>query len=580
MMKRVMISVFLAAGFLASATTAAVAHDMRAADGRTALDSLFMEATSLYIAEKPQEALNLYLALLDKDPGNATAAYQVAVILSDRKQFSQALMYAEKACALDPENEWFALLVTEIYKNSRQYVKAAGVFRRLQELKPYNPDYFYEEANMYVLTENLLRAIEVYDRLEARLGYTDAWTMQKYKLYMGMGNTKAARMEIERISAAMPGETKYLEMLAQMYIKEKKYKQALVCLKKVLEIKPDDPYIYISLADYYRHTGDERQAFHALEKAVQNPALDFQTKATMLQTYYSGSEQQRPVAEMYNQASRLFKALNATHPNEPQGFFAHAKFLLFTEKAAEAVPLLERALSLDSSTFSVWNLLLYAYQGMGDTARLRATAGEAATRFPEQPAPLMYAALAEAMGGNSSATLEYARGSLARNYAREPFIDKVNLQLIGDASFELGLLDESIKAYERLFELEPDDPYVRNNYAYYLALAGRELGKAEMLAAKLCKEQPANPTFLDTYGWVLFRMGRYDKAKFYVKAALDHGADKDATVWEHYGDILYREGDRDKAADCWKKAAARAGSGEAERINRKMEDPEKWMQGE
>ncbi|MDE5609815.1 MAG: tetratricopeptide repeat protein, partial [Bacteroidales bacterium] len=506
MTKRVIFSVFVAACVSV------------AAKGQIALDSLFMEATSRYIVEKPQEALNLYLELLDKDPGNATAAYQVAVLLSERKQFSQALMYAERACALEPENEWFALLVTEIYKNSRQYAKAAEVFRRLQELKPYYPDYFYEEANMYVLTENLPRAIEVYDRLEARLGFADEWTMQKYKLYMGMGNAKAARAEIERISVAMPGETKYLEMLAQMYIKEKKYKQALVCLKKVLEIKPDDPYIYISLADYYRHVGDDRQAFHALEKAVQNPALDFQTKATVLQTYYSEDNRSKPAAEILSQASRLFKALNATHPNEPQGFFAHAKFLILTEKIDEAIPLLERALSLDSSVYPVWNLMLYACQASGDTARLRAFSGEAATRFPEQPAPLMYAALAEAMSGNSAAALGYARGSLARNYAREPFIDKVNLQIIGDASFDLGNLEESLKAYESLFELEPDDPYVRNNYAYYLALAGRDLGKAEMLAAKLCKEQPSNPTFLDTYGWVLFRMGRYDKAKFYVKA--------------------------------------------------------------
>lgn len=576
MMKRVMLSVFLAAGLCAP--VAAVAHDVRAADGRTALDSLFMEATSRYITEKPQEALELYLELLDKDPGNATAAYQVAVILSERKQFSQALMYAERACALDPENEWFALLVTEIYRNTRQYDKAAGVFRRLQELKPYHPDYFYEEANMHVLTENLARAIEVYDRLEARLGCTDEWTMQKYKLYMGMGNAKAARMEIERIRAVLPGETKYLEMLAQMYLKEKKYKPALACLKKVLELKPDDPYIYISLADYYRHAGDERQAFHALEKAVQNPALDFQTKATVLQTYYSEDGNRKPAADMLTQASRLFRALNAAHPDEPQGFFAHAKFLLFTDRAAEAVPLLERALSLDSSSFSVWNLLLYACQASGDTARLRSFSGEAAARFPEQPAPWMYAAIAEALDGNSAEALDLARRSLARNYAREPFIDKVNLQIIGDASFDLGRLEESLKAYERLFELEPDDPYVRNNYAYYLALAGRELGKAEMLASRLCREQPDNATFLDTYGWVLFRMGRYDKARSYVKAALDHGADKDATVWEHYGDILYREGDRDKGADCWRKAAARARPEEAERIRQKIENPERWME--
>ena len=70
MTKRVIFSVFVAACVSV------------AAKGQIALDSLFMEATSRYIVEKPQEALNLYLELLDKDPGNATAAYQVAVLLS------------------------------------------------------------------------------------------------------------------------------------------------------------------------------------------------------------------------------------------------------------------------------------------------------------------------------------------------------------------------------------------------------------------------------------------------------------------------------------------------------------------
>lgn len=576
MMKKV--TTFLA--FAVLALGAAVAQDVPAtARGRITLDSLFMEATSRYLIEKPQEALDLYLAVLEQDPDHATAAYQVANILSERKQFSQALMYAEKACFLDPDNEWFLLLVTQIYKNSRQYLKAAEVFLRLEELRPDNLDYFYEEANMYVLTENLPRAIEVYDRLEARLGHTDLWTMQKYKLYMSLDNETAARKEIEGISAAMPGETKYWEMLAQMYLKGKNYRQALACLKKVLELKPDDPYIYISLADYYRHTGDDKQAFQALEKAVLNPALDFQTKSTVLQTYYSAPASRKTKVDVLNQATRLFKALNATHPYEPQGFFAHAKFLLLIDKAAEALPLLERALALDSSVYSVWNLILYTCQGLGDTARLRVLAKEACARFPEQPAPWMYRALAEALGGSPAEAVEHARLSMSRNYAREPFLDKVNLQIIGDASFELGRFDESLQAYERLFELDPDDPYVRNNYAYYLTLTGKGLAKAEMLAGKLCREQPDNATFLDTYGWVLFRLGHYDKAKTFIKAALDRGADKDATVWEHYGDILYMLGERNKAAEAWKKAAARAADPEeSTRINQKMEEPERWLE--
>ena len=48
-------------------------------------DSLFLSATSLYLTGKEKEAEDAYLRLLEKDPENATAAFQIANILAERK---------------------------------------------------------------------------------------------------------------------------------------------------------------------------------------------------------------------------------------------------------------------------------------------------------------------------------------------------------------------------------------------------------------------------------------------------------------------------------------------------------------
>ena len=291
----------------------------------------------------------------------------------------------------------------------------------------------------------------------------------------------------------------------------------------------------------------------------------------------SGEDDLKPEGDLIAQALQLFQALNRTHPDEAQGFFIHAKFLILIERGPEALPLLEQALTLDSSAYSTWDLLLYACNMAQDTARMEKYGKAASARFPEQPGPEMYLAIASFLKGDYAAAAEQAQASLGKDFLKNPFLQKVNWQILGDAYFELGKEQESLSAYEHLFRLDPEDRYVRNNYAYYLALTGRELEKAESLAAQLCKEEPGNPTFLDTYGWVLYRKGQYGKALDYVKAALENGSSDDATVLEHYGDILYRLGERRQASEYWEKALQRARKDAANALEEKIKNPEQWI---
>ena len=517
-------------------------------------DSLFLSATSLYLTGKEKEAEDAYLRLLEKDPENATAAFQIANILAERKNFSEAQVYAETACRLDARNEWFQLLLAQLYKTNREFSQAARLFAKLYELRPDQLDYAYEQANMHVLTGDLRSAIAVYDNLQERLGHTDAWSMQKYKLYLGLGDEKSARKEIEEISTAIPGEPKYLEMLAQMCMKEKDYKQAYGYLKKVLEIKPDDPYVHVSLVDYYSNTGNFKQAFLALEKAIGNPLLDFKTKQNLLRAYYTGKDELKPEGNVIEQTEALFRLLTETHPNEGEGYFDYARFQIMLDKPQKAIPMLQRSIELDSNMPGSWELLLLAANQASDTALMMDAGVQAAERFPEQTFPYMYLAIASFLENNQEKAVHYASIGRQRNRAHNAFVEKILLQILGDAYFELGRPQESLAAYQALFHLDPNDPYVRNNYAYYLALSGKELPFAEDLASQLCKNDPKNTTFLDTYAWVLYKKGEYGKALEYIKAAHKYDGGKDAVILEHYGDILYQLGKEKEATVFWEKA--------------------------
>ena len=74
--------------------------------------------------------------------------------------------------------------------------------------------------------------------------------------------------------------------------------------------------------------------------------------------------------------------------------------------------------------------------------------------------------------------------------------------------------------YERVLELDPYNLLILNNYAYHLATHKGDLAKAEKMSAITIREQPSNPTFLDTYGWILHLQGQDQLALFYLNKAL------------------------------------------------------------
>jgi len=86
-----------------------------------------------------------------------------------------------------------------------------------------------------------------------------------------------------------------------------------------------------------------------------------------------------------------------------------------------------------------------------------------------------------------------------------------------------------------------------------LPLRKVNLDKAEKMASLLIKNNPENPTFLDTYAWVLYVRGKYKDAKKVMEKVISTGH-ASATHLEHYGDILFKLGDVNTAVQQWEKA--------------------------
>ena len=120
-------------------------------------------------------------------------------------------------------------------------------------------------------------------------------------------------------------------------------------------------------------------------------------------------------------------------------------------------------------------------------------------------------------------------------------------QLIGDAYMEMGDEKRCFAAYEKVLKMNPDNIATLNNYAYSLALAGKNLGKALKMSEKTLAADPKNLTYLDTYGWILHRMGRNEKAKEIFKEAMIYGGRQEKVILSHYAAVLQALGEADLA---------------------------------
>jgi len=86
-------------------------------------------------------------------------------------------------------------------------------------------------------------------------------------------------------------------------------------------------------------------------------------------------------------------------------------------------------------------------------------------------------------------------------------VDNNNSEIYG----LLGLIYENLKEwelcdsmYQKAISIDSTNSVLLNNYAYSLAVRGKDLQNALRMAQKAIDKEPNNDSFLDTIGWTLF----------------------------------------------------------------------------
>ena len=531
-----------------------------------AATTTFIEAGKAKMLGDMKTASTLYNTCILADPENDAAYYELASIYIGQNDPSTALHFSEKAYELDEHNPWYGLQLLEIYRQLSKHAEAVKLAQHLVKEHPENPDFLFELADAYLVQNKYSEAIKIYDEIESQMGISEEISIQKQKIYVAQKKPLKAAAELEKLAAAFPDQSRYQALLAEMYMAAKMPEKALAAYQHLAEIDPTNPYIHISLSDFYRQQGDKQRSFDELKLGFANPALDIDTKIRVMLAYYSLSE----IYEgMKDQAIELAQILEATHPKDPKSHSMYADFLVRDNKTEEARNEFRVVISLDSSKYVVWESILQIDAQLSDYSALKSESERAIELFPLQPFPyLMNGAAFSQMKRYQEAVNSFNTG--AKLVTGNDQLLSQFYAYLGDAYNALKDNNASDQAYDKSLILNPNDPYVLNNYAYFLSLRGKNLEKAETMAKKSTESDPKNPSNIDTYAWVLYKLGKYDAAEATILKAIDLQEKADPTILEHYGDILYKLGKTDKALEYWQKAAS-AGEG-SEFLDKKIKE--------
>lgn len=511
----------------------------------------FSKGLELKYKDDVEGAIENFEKALEFMPDDAASMFELSEQYVKAGRVEEAFAMVKEAAKIDPENKWYQMRLARFYRNFEQYAEFIAVYEPLTEKYPEDIDLLSELIDVYMVSEEYDNALRKLDLLETQLGANPLITEQRLEIFKRQGKTKEVITTLQELIANNPENTRFYHMLAKVYMENKKEKEAAKLYEQIKTIDPNDPYINISLLEYYEKKGDLNKAFDELIAAIRNKNLDYNTKANIYEYWFNKYQNNKDIDQ---QAFLAGNAFIETYPDNKMGYLVLGSYYLNSKNYPSCSDMAQKALKLDPSNYAAWQNLVWCDVSMNENDSLMRHASQALQFYPTQPIFYWFTGSAYATAGQNEEAVSYFEKG--RRFVTDKSMLADFDSYIGDLYHTIGDTEQAYLAYDRALANAPDRSLVLNNYAYFLALEGKDLEKALAMAAHAVELEPDNAVYLDTYAWVLYQKGEYEAAETQMSKSIKLLKQPDKTYYQHYADILEKVNKLDKAEEYRNKAKA------------------------
>lgn len=505
-----------------------------------------------------------YLAKASEiDPRNATIQTQLGYSHLAAGNTELGITELSKAAYSEQDSNRATSLLVAALLNKREFDKALAILSKLEEKLGNNPGYHVLKGNALLGKNDITVARKSFERALtldpghypaaaalARLDLADKKPEMAQKRFERILSTEKnnlqAMLALAELASSQKREEAFVDWLkkasethpeaiaprkamVQHLLSKKENQKALVAAKEVVNLDPDNPAAQELLGSVMLAMGDLDGAISTYAKitrlASQSP--DAYTKLARVQVRANKLKDARnsldtalklqpdhqPSLDILiglemkagkpDQALKLARQIQSSHPDSPLGFEREGDILLSQKNPPAATKAYDQALAKNA----------------GSVLFIKSHRAHAMTGGP----------MAEEKLRNW--LLRHPKDGIVRFYAAEYYSS-------------IGRQRDAIAAYELLVSQVPGHTSALNNLAGLYQSMGDK--RALPTAERALKTSPDNPAVLDTLGWILVEQGQIDRGLELIEGSLAQLPDN-ATIRYHRAIALMRKGDKARA---------------------------------
>lgn len=499
----------------------------------------FLWGTHAEYGEQYPEALEAYEKALVCDPNADYIREKLPILMLKMGDFEAAAQWLAEAIAENPENTTYLLFLANIYVQQEKLEDAVPIYEEILRLEPDSEivstrlGILYTHLNQYDVAEKIFRD------LLATSPESYFATLSLARLLKQKSEYQEALIQYEKALTLNWSKELAFE-IGYVYSSQKKFDAALRIYTTITDNDNFDERAILSriqtLLDLSRFDEAEKE-LHSLRQFSENPEkIEFILSKVLLQQekieearqilHRLDKEEDNDEArymlaliayreQQYPESLEIIRRIRATSAPHDEAVYLHVRILEKQDKTEQAIALLEKNVTQESSRSPLFYALLSSlYQDTGNKDHALATLQTAVTAYPG------------------------------------------NYQL----HFELGLMlekqqrnEEALVQMEKVLELNPDHADALNFIGYTWADQNRNLEKALDYVLRANRIKPGNAFIIDSVGWTYYRLGEFDKAVEYLKRSIAFEP-ADPHIFDHLGDAYSAMGNFDKALTAYKKA--------------------------
>ncbi len=485
------------------------------------------------------------------DPQNDAAYYYLANIAIRTDDAPSGELYLKKGIELDPENFWYREILGQLYIKHNKIAEAIKLYEELLEMYPKKSAVYYSLVNLYLGTQQTAQAKEMLEKIEAVQGKSEAIAMTYYNIFrMEQDWEKALNYLVEFDKEFQ--SPRIACVIGDMYANRYKDSLALIYYNKALEVDKECAPAMYGRAEVHRSNGNFAAFFEDINPFLANPTIDSRMKVDYLKQLF-----QIPnfLNRFKHQLDSAMLGIEAAHPADTTANLFLASYYGERGNNERCKELLYKNHELYPDDYSLLATYIIALYQLQEWENLEEASSRALEQYPADRDLTQLRAIARFQTGNTDKAIESYRELEKIALASKDTATLITAySILADLHYGKKENKTAFSYYNKVLKINPDEVGALNNYAYYLALEGKNLKKAYQMSRKTIEAEPDNPTFLDTFGWILFLMDKPLEAKAQFKHALLYGGTENADILDHYAEVLFKLGEHDLAFIYWNQA--------------------------